>query len=289
MKQARDTPGETQSRDNTTGPREPVPILVISLESAVSRRAQITAQMAQQGLTFEFVSAVTASAVREDRSLGQPASERTLRLGSGFVLGNAELACTLSHRKAYEQIVRLGVAGALILEDDAVLDPRFASFWHDLNLLSQNWDSHRRNAVVHCGEDESTGRPHLVLGRRSRISTSTAVSFSRVLRFSQPMWGTWAYFVTRAAAATLLKRPPDVADAWPWFIREGYLKEFWIAEPALVRHPKDPNQSLSHIQLDRASVPRAHHSSISAMASRLRKLGDLCLRLLFDPIAARLG
>lgn len=96
------------------------PVLVISLPDEVQRRSAIAAQLAALSIPFEFVDAIDGRSglpaefearidrARTQRVLGRPMSE-------------AEYACALSHMRVYERIVAEKLAGAIVLEDDAIV------------------------------------------------------------------------------------------------------------------------------------------------------------------------
>lgn len=87
--------------------------LVISLPDAAARREMQTRQMARLGIGFVFLDAVAPAAIAP--------GEMTLRRhGWARPLRETEVACLLSHRRAW-QAVAAGTAPRLIVEDDAVL------------------------------------------------------------------------------------------------------------------------------------------------------------------------
>lgn len=88
-------------------------VLIISLRTATARRELQTAQCNRLGLPFRFLDATTVADIplpelaRLERAWCRP-------------LRQTEVACALSHRRAWAEVVD-GDAPLLILEDDAVL------------------------------------------------------------------------------------------------------------------------------------------------------------------------
>ena len=87
--------------------------LVISMPSARERRAMQVEQMTKLGLKYRFLDATTVSSI--------PRNELA-RLERGWCrpLAGPEVACALSHRRAWAKVAATS-APVLILEDDAIL------------------------------------------------------------------------------------------------------------------------------------------------------------------------
>ncbi|MFL1731611.1 glycosyltransferase family 25 protein [Moraxella oculi] len=98
-------------------------IYIINLEQSTDRLALQKRQFAKLGLKFERLAAVSVEDVSADFY------QRHIRHGQRL-MKQTEMACFLSHKKAWEKVVMTNQA-AVILEDDAVLVHDFAK------LLSQ--------------------------------------------------------------------------------------------------------------------------------------------------------
>lgn len=118
-----------------------VPVYCISLRRAMGKRSLMEAQARGLGLQrFEFVDAVDASELLIDDLVASGAYDReksVLYHEHGLTVN--EVACSLSHARVYELIVRRGDACALIVEDDALFLPRAASRFR-LADLPPGWD-----------------------------------------------------------------------------------------------------------------------------------------------------
>ncbi|MDR3472148.1 MAG: glycosyltransferase family 25 protein [Devosia sp.] len=98
------------------------PIFYINLAARTDRRAFMIEQLQRLGLQASRIEAVTSQSV--------PAEWRS-RYGDPRRYGwltPAEMACTLSHMKAAEAVLRSGAPWACILEDDAQLSPSLPRF-----------------------------------------------------------------------------------------------------------------------------------------------------------------
>jgi len=103
------------------------PIFVVSLHDARCRRREIAHQLQELDLSFEISDAT------DGRSGLTRAQEKLIdRPGTLAALGrrmtDAEYACAISHLRIWQRIVEQKLPGAIILEDDAILDRPFADF-----------------------------------------------------------------------------------------------------------------------------------------------------------------
>lgn len=114
-----------------------IPILVINLKRRSDRKDKITLELEKYGLTdYAFLEAVDGTdpgVFSKIRNLYN--EKRANRINRKLAPG--EVATALSHQKAYKQIIKNSLSGAIILEDDAILSKEFAKFAnreYDLDL-----------------------------------------------------------------------------------------------------------------------------------------------------------
>ena len=105
-----------------------IPIYIINLRRTPERRLQIQRQLDAFGLEYRFIEAVDVHDLSTDELNG-------LSLRDG---GNA-LACTLSHIKCYDEIIKNKHPIGCILEDDAELLPSFPDILKSKKLQNKNW------------------------------------------------------------------------------------------------------------------------------------------------------
>lgn len=111
------------------------PIFVISLHDAIDRRSEIARQLHDLGLSFEIVDATdgrTGLTRQHESLIDRPGTFAAL----GRNMTNPEYACALSHLRVWQRVLDRGLPGAVILEDDAILDRTFADF-----LRAQGYDA----------------------------------------------------------------------------------------------------------------------------------------------------
>ncbi|MDG1050114.1 MAG: glycosyltransferase family 25 protein [Planctomycetota bacterium] len=208
-----------------------IPIFVVSLARATSRRAKISAALEALGLDFEFVDAVDAVS-------GVPAElEGEIDRTVNPQLSEPEYGCALSHALLYRRIVEEGIEHSLVMEDDAIPSQALKRFVDEgcyrLFPLIQLFHG---AAYIRRG-----GKKPMFEGWEAfplAVSCSFTVSYSISLEAAQAL----------QAVTTPVK---DRAD-WPMELRDLNAA---VARPILVGHPED--RSDSTIAADRSRVKRS--------------------------------
>lgn len=105
--------------------------LIINLESDLGRREFQTTQCEKYGLNYKILRAVNKTEISD---------EYKCMFGQSWVrpLRDAEMACTLSHKNAWETVANSGKP-YLICEDDAVFSSDIATILHGLSTV-ENYD-----------------------------------------------------------------------------------------------------------------------------------------------------
>lgn len=98
-----------------------IPIFVISLKNAKSRRVNIQHQMNGLGLKFSFfdaVEGVNPDVIEENRYLIDQNWREKRR---GDPLTPSEIGCALSHAFVYKKMIDENLTDAIVIEDDAII------------------------------------------------------------------------------------------------------------------------------------------------------------------------
>lgn len=95
--------------------KQAIQVFVISLARAPDRRDAISTHLRELGLEFEIIEAVDGAHLSE--------SECNSMLADGVTYIRGVIGCYLSHIRLYEKIIQDNIHVALILEDDARLNP----------------------------------------------------------------------------------------------------------------------------------------------------------------------
>lgn len=125
-------------------------ILIINLDESTERLTEQKRQFNRLGLSFDRLSAVSIHDFNDEEY-------NQLAFSGQRPLKKAELACFLSHKKAWEHVVSANEPFA-ILEDDAILVKDFAYILKDLehqNIDFVNLEAHGRKKIVSSNENIS--------------------------------------------------------------------------------------------------------------------------------------
>jgi glycosyl transferase family 25 len=106
------------------------PIFVISLSDAVERRKPLLAQLRAFSLDFELFDAIDGRNGLPGPFEGQVDRQKTRR-NIARDMTDGEYACALSHLAVHRLVIERGLPGAIILEDDAILQPLFPEFCNE--------------------------------------------------------------------------------------------------------------------------------------------------------------
>ena len=119
-------------------------VLLINLDQSKDRLAQQQAQFKDLGLEFERLPAISINDFSEEEY-------KRMAFGGQRPLKQSELACFLSHKKAWDYIVEHNEP-CVVLEDDAILVKDFKNILNDLMQLKEldyvNLEVHGRKKTV---------------------------------------------------------------------------------------------------------------------------------------------
>lgn len=247
-----------------------LPIYIISLERDLERRKIIKRKLDELNLQYEVVDAVYGKdlPVQDIDALDFSAVVKRKKL----LPTRGEIGCTLSHLKAYQLITDRNQQWACILEDDAIIDSRFASFCQYLGE-----DTFSRLSVNHLhllgGQNGLYCSRYVSLSHWHRISIGGQI-FRKSIKSENYLYRTCCYLISGKAAMNLLSLSASeffIADEWSYFLRKGIFKEIYLAN--FVDHPLDLNSS--HIENER-KIARADLGSDSfcKKAQFIKKLLD---------------
>ena len=185
-------------------------VFVINLARSTERLAAITAQLDAIGVAFERIDAIEGKTLSDD-AVEQVSPSHVVRKTYHRALSKAEIACSLSHRKAWQRIIDDNLDFAVVLEDDVELLDNFPEV---LNLLAQlphtSWDFIKLYALRRGGGKN--------IARRFSYKDHTFVTYRRF-----PL-GFVAQAVSRQGAESLLRNLPYVTQP-----ADGQLKSWWEA------------------------------------------------------------
>lgn len=224
-----------------------IPVFYINLAARRDRRDFMERQFDQLGIAAQRIEAATPADLTDAQRLALP--------GSIWSQSPTDMACALSHRRAWSALLEASSPAGLILEDDVVLDATIAAY---------------------LGNDilERTGVPLLraeTAGRRVRLgSRATALEAGaevRQLLTTSPAAG--AYIISRAVAAAAI-----VDEALPLMEVDRYLfgrGGRWLGEVTVGQAVPAPCIQLEFLE---AFAPAPLAASDLAQGRRARPVND---------------
>ncbi|MFN6962557.1 MAG: glycosyltransferase family 25 protein [Pyrinomonadaceae bacterium] len=196
---------------------------IINLERSKERRKHITSEVERLGLDYEIITAIDGNDFT-DEDLAKVADMSVIEPNKHW-FGKNLVAGSLSHRKVYETMIRQGDEIALVLEDDARLDPSLKEVL---------------NAVAPLVGDYELTMLYWECLKDLNLSTLGAVEVTHNRKLYYPMseegvCSGAAYIVRRSLAKRLyqanfpVRIPPD---GWADFYREGAISRIRMIYPA---------------------------------------------------------
>lgn len=217
-----------------------IKIFVISLLRSPERREVITARLNGLNLDFAFIDAVDARELPPELIEEVQVTQRKHRDYKRDI-GATEIACAMSHVAAYREIDGSGLDGAIILEDDAIIDGRLRSLFYWLKTQEVTpqglW-------LLGGGEylEKGVTKNYFDFSTLTQTPDFTDQSWGAVFRIKigfDRLARACGYFIDRASATRLLENnspPKALADDWPFFIAQGWITAY-LCKPYLIKHP----------------------------------------------------
>lgn len=235
-------------------------ILMINLERSKDRLEQQEEQFNKLGLLFERLPAISISDFSESEY-------QDLAFSGQRPMKQSELACFLSHKKAWEYVIEIDQP-CVILEDDAVLVRDFYRILDEVNTL-KNIDF--INLEVH--------------GRRKLIAKSAEFNLYngsyQLFSLYQDRSGTGGYILYPDGARKLIdfmkKRPIGLADEFIYSCR--VLKSYQIEPAVLLQSDKCEMYNVKPIG-DMHSIIGQVKNTVSFQLSILDKIKFKCRRIM---------
>ncbi len=239
-----------------------IPVYVLSLPAAADRRARLERHHARLGIELTMLEGVDGRLMSE--------AERVAAAAPGVTLTPSEIGCHLSHARAWQALLDSGKPCAVVLEDDGLIDRKFAPFLHEglptgaFDYLFLDVDAHNERGLV--AWDRGDG---LALGRGF---TAYALSDGGE--------GAHAYVITRAEAQRRLERavpllgPADIYHVLPYRPRIRALirpKGAWVAPTSLVSSINDRADSVEQVPLRALRKSALFYDVLDWLRGDLRK------------------
>jgi glycosyl transferase family 25 len=169
---------------NSSNPFCEITVFVISMKEALERRKNVSSQLNARSIDWSYIDAIVGKTFNDFPEIYN--RKKRLRY-SGFDMSMGEIACFLSHRKAWEKCVAQNKT-ALILEDDFQMLENFGEALSVALSTEHMWDIFR-------------------LHSHHPILTSNVLKYGEfeVFKHLKDPSSSCAYLVTPKAATELLK------------------------------------------------------------------------------------
>ena len=235
------------------------PIFVLSLEGDEARRAPLLNSLAAMGFEPEVLIGVDGrnglpdwAEAEVDRNFGWSWDHRPSQH-----LTDGELACALSHVRAYQKIVNEGLPGAIIFEDDAIVSETLKPF-----IAVRGYEA---------GEMVLLGHHHTYVHRFSKTRLCKGAVGHRLVATRAYTHG---YALTRGAAAYIVDRALPIHARADWPCDISRLKS-WAVDPQIAVQPED-RKDHSNLEAGRRTAhkqkPRYGSLSRSFSASFIKRM-----------------
>jgi glycosyl transferase family 25 len=194
-------------------------IHVISLKSS-DRRKSISKALGERKVSFRFENAFDARTL-SDSEFEASYDDVIARRRYGRSLTRGEVACFISHRSVWQQIAKSGRA-AIVLEDDAILEPAFFD-----RVLNSNERALASTADVlllgHSKLRRALARRSYLLEPLKRAHRVGALTVG--FPFKQWTSGTVGYWISAEGARRMCAHADGaigmLVDDWPWHRDHG--------------------------------------------------------------------
>lgn len=237
---------------------------VISLAEAVDRQEKMSHHLKELNLAYSLVEAVNG---REQDLLSHPIYDQKKRLrGFGRDLKSTEIACALSHQKAWDIIAQSDEAFGLVLEDDARLSDdapelinKTAAQYPDFELVRLFGDPRK-------------------LSQKGRVLSEIAPGCNLTKRFALP-GGAHAYIVTKEAAVKLsnlmnknkLSVPVDVLMGQDWL---SNVQSLMLIKPGLSMQDTEMPSMIGHGRHDKTIHLKGLARTLFPLTRGIQKLSE---------------
>jgi len=249
-----------------------LPIYIVSLKKDITRRKVIADKLEAWGLAFNFIDAVYG----KELSVNQLADFNftCLHARKGYSPTPGEIGCTLSHINVYSKFFEDNHKWACVLEDDAIIDEKFAMFCKNFN--PEDLDRNEDNALYILGGQNGLNCEPYVAKSRWNNKEIGGQKFAKTIKSEKYIYRTCCYLLNVNLCRnlrTLFSKEFFLADEWHYFRQNNVFKEVYLAN--FVEHPVD--LSSSYLEIERRAAQNLASEANARNRSRLKKAIKLCV------------
>ncbi|MGP4714454.1 MULTISPECIES: glycosyltransferase family 25 protein [unclassified Psychrobacter] len=219
-------------------------IYIVSLKQDIKKRESISKTLKDFDLEFSFVDAIYGKELSENALDSIRSKSVGTIISRGFAAIPGEIGCTLSHIKAYQQLLSDQREWACILEDDVILDKRFKVFINTFKSDNINPKD------LHLMGGQSYPLNKYIIRSRKNNKYIGEQKFYKTIRSQYLVYRTCCYLISSEMANELIslsKAKFILADDWGYLKKNKYINRIYLSD--FVEHPLD--LSTSHLQKGR--------------------------------------
>lgn len=217
-------------------------IYVISLEKDVQKRIDIRDILRGFNLEFSFIDAINGIDI-SDTDLSSIRAKSVGAVSSrGIPAIPGEIGCTLSHLKAYKEMIKNNQEYACILEDDVILDQRFKVFINTFQSTKMN----SKDLYLLGGQFQDAGYKYIIKSNKNVKFIGKQV-FYKTIRSQYLVQRSCCYIISSDMAKDLSKlyiKKFILADDWGYLSANKHINRIYLSD--FVKHPID--LSMSNLQ-----------------------------------------
>lgn len=175
-------------------------ILLVNLERAPERLLEMREEYARAELDFERLDAVDAKKFKSEviQKQRQPVSDRQYWL---MDMSDGEIACYLSHKKAWEQLLESDEEWAYVAEDDARFIHDAKRLFADLSWIPEGTGIVQMSAYFENRPIKYQGTP---------VQIDSTFKLVKAMEYRLSGGGTQGYLINREMATRLLEEFPFI-------------------------------------------------------------------------------
>ncbi len=230
-----------------------IPITIISLAKDEKRRRRIVQQCKTLGLNYKLFDAIDGNTLTQ-AELDKVYAEKNTISAIGRRLSRGEIGCALSHLSVYKQMLSENIKIMIILEDDAILSPKFKEALQIIDYLPKNWEILLLGYICY-GNHFWYKLPIKIPKLKWRIAKAIGVCYC-----------THAYIIRQDTAKKILTRTKKLCQPIDSYTGDFTAINLFLMVPTCVVDKRDIENS--NIQKGReemcntANIPQQNHVSI---------------------------
>ncbi len=257
-----------------------VPIYVVSLLKDKERRKKISDDFKKIDIDFSFYDAIDAKC-SENKTLIE---EVRLSGGDAAEMSDGEIACALSHRSVYHDILIKNHNWAIILEDDVIIDDQLGYFFDLLN--SEKINKLNNDDLYILGGQKGLHDYPVIATSLFTFVDFGKIKLRRVTYNQHKIRRTCSYLISQEMCGKILNLAKKDgifrADDWKRMKRNGVINNFFLSE--IIEHPIVCELN-SHLEAER-NLRTINKKSLRSKVNLFLKKSRAWLRTFFFSFSA---